>query len=167
MIQTARLIAVAVTMVSSLACRAAAPAGVTTADQEMIRQVLDAEMQAAASGDEASWSALYTQDAIVLPPHGVAVQGRDEIQRWLAELPPISNAKGESLELVGIGDLAYHRGTYAMTISLPGLPTPIQEKGKFLQIYRKLEDGEWRMAREIYNSDLPMPSPAPAPTTTQ
>jgi hypothetical protein len=51
-----------------------------------------------------------------------------------------------------------------MTFTIPGVPTPIDEQGKFLQIYRTQSDGSWKMTREIYNSDLPIPSPAPPPS---
>jgi hypothetical protein len=45
------------------------------------------------------------------------------------------------------------------------VPTPIEEQGKFLQIYRKQSDGSWKMTREIYNSDLPLPTPPPTPAS--
>jgi ketosteroid isomerase-like protein len=69
------------------------------------------------------------------------------------------------VEAVGSGDLAYLRGTYSMTFSIPGVPTPIEEQGKFRQIYRKQSDGSWKMTREIYNSDLPLPTPPPTPAS--
>ena len=50
-----------------------------------------------------------------------------------------------------------------LTFTIPGAPGPIDEQGKFLQVYRKQGDGSWKMTREIYNSDLPLPLPAPAP----
>lgn len=155
----------AVTIIASLACQPQTIVGLTANDEAALRQALDTEMKAANAADPAGWASLYTQDAIVLRPHAPAVQGREAIQQWLATLPPISNAKGQGLEIVGHGDLAYLRGTYSMTFSIPGVPTPIDEQGKFLQIYRKQSDGSWKMTREIYNSDLPLPMPAPAPSS--
>jgi len=133
----------------------------TANDETAVRQAVDVEMKAANAADAAGWASVYAQDAIVLRPNGPAVQGREAIQQWLATLPPISNAKGNGVEIVGYGDLAYLRGTYSMTFSIPSLPAPIDEQGKFLQIYRKQSDGSWKMTREIYNSDLPLPMPAP------
>jgi ketosteroid isomerase-like protein len=153
----------AVTIVASLACQSQPIVSLTASDEAAIRQGLDIEMKAANAADAAGWASVYAQDAIVLRPHAPAVQGREAIQQWLATLPPISNAKGQGLEIVGYGDLSYLRGTYTMTFSIPGAPTPIDEQGKFLQIYRKQGDGSWKMTREIYNSDLPLPLPAPAP----
>ena len=154
---------VTVGIVASLACQRQTLAGLTASDEATLRQAIDIEMKAANEGDAAGWASLYAQDAIVLRPHAPAVEGREAIQQWLATLPPISNAKGQGLEVVGYGDLAYLRGTYTMTFSIPGAPASIDEQGKFLQIYRKQSDGSWKMTREIYNSDLPLPLPAPPP----
>ena len=148
---------------ASLACQSTSIAGLTPDDETAIRRSIHAEMQAANAGDAAAWAALYTQDAIVLRPHGAVVQGRDAIERWLAELPAISDAKGEGVEVMGYGDLGYLRGIYSMRLSLPGVPMPIEEKGKFLLICRKQSDGSWKITREIYNSDLPLLFPVPTP----
>ena len=155
---------VAAVVVAGLGCQSQTIVGLTASDEGAVRQALDTEMKAANAADAAGWASVYTQDAIVLRPHAPAVQGREAIQQWLATLPRISNAKAEGVELVGVGDLAYLRGPYTMTFSIPGVPAPIDEQGKFLQIYRKQSDGSWKMTREIYNSDLPLPVPAPAPT---
>lgn len=155
--------ALAVAFSASLACQPMTIAGLTPDDEAAIRRTINAEMKAANAADAAASAALYTQDAIVLRPHGAAVQGQDAIERWLAELPAISNAQGEAVEVMGYGDLGYLRGTYSMTFSLPGVPMPIEEKGKFLLICRKQSDGSWKIAREIYNSDLPLPFPLPTP----
>ena len=152
-------------ILTSGACQSHSIVGLATTDEASLRQALDIEMGAANARDAARWASVYAQDSIVLRPHAPAVQGREAIQQWLATLPPISNAKGEGVEAVGYGDLAYLRGTYSMTFSIPGVPTPIEEQGKFLQIYRKQSDGSWKMTREIYNSDLPLPTPPPTPPT--
>jgi ketosteroid isomerase-like protein len=153
---------VAFAIVTTYGCRSEQEPGLTMSDEAALRQALDTEMRAANEADVASWTALYAPDAIVLRPHAPPVEGREAIQRWLLTLPAISHAKGEGVEAVGSGDLAYLRGGYRMTFSFPGVPTPIEEQGKFIQIYRRQGDGSWRMTREIYNSDLPLPFPAPA-----
>jgi ketosteroid isomerase-like protein len=156
------LIILTVAVAASLACQSPTVVGLTATDEAALRQALNTEMTSANAADAAGWASLYSQDAIVLRPNGPAVQGREAIQQWLATLPPISKAKGEGIEAVGYGDLAYLRGSYSMTFSIPGVPAPIEEQGKFLQIYRKQSDGSWKMTREIYNSDLPLPAPPPA-----
>jgi uncharacterized protein (TIGR02246 family) len=151
-----------VVIVASFGCQSQAIVGLTASDEAAIRGALDTEMNAANAADAAGWASIYAQDAIVLRPNAPAIQGREAIQQWLATFPPISNASGQGIEVVGYGDLAYLRGTYTMTFSLPGIPAPLEEQGKFLQVYRKESDGSWKLTREIYNSDLPLPGPPPA-----
>ena len=159
----AQSVMVLVALMTCVGCQSPAAVSLTGGDEAALREALDIEMKAANAADEAGWASVYAEDAIVLRPHSSAVEGRQAIQQWLETLPPISNAKGEVREIVGYGDLAYTSGTYSMTFTIPGAPTPIEERGKFLQIYRKQSDGSWKMTREIYNSDLPLLVPEPAP----
>lgn len=158
----AQSLIILVLVVTCAGCQSPPAVNLTRGDEAALREALDIEMKAANAADEAGWASVYAEDAIVLRPHAPAVEGRQAIQQWLATLPPISNAKGEVREIVGYGDLAYTSGAYSMTFTIPGVPTPIEERGKFLQIYRKQSDGSWKMTREIYNSDLPLPVPEPA-----
>lgn len=151
----------AVAFVAGVGCQSPAAVGLTATDEAAVREALDIEMKSANAADAAAWASIYTEDAIVLRPHANSLEGREAIQKWLGTLPPISNAKGEVREVFGYGDLAYSRGSYSMTFTIPGVPRPIEEQGKFVQIFRKQSDGSWKMAREIYNSDLPLPTPPP------
>jgi ketosteroid isomerase-like protein len=105
-----------------------------------------------------NWSALvetYTEDAIFLPPNEATVQGRANIQAWMEAFPPISEARLTIQEIDGYGDLAYIRGTYAMTLSIEGVE--MLDTGKYIEIHRKQADGSWPMTVDIFNSDLPVP----------
>ena len=99
---------------------------------------------------------LYTDDAIVLPPNGPKVQGREAVLDWMKALPPITSANLTVEEIDGYGNLAFVRGAYFMTITPEGAPGPIQDRGKFIEIRRKQADGSWLMARDIFNSDMPV-----------
>jgi len=93
-----------------------------------------------------------------LPPNQAAVQGKAAIQAWLEAFPPFSNFQEQSLEIEGQGDLAYDGGTYSMTVTPPGA-VPFEDRGKYLTICRKQADGSWKVARAMFNSDLPLPAP--------
>ena len=59
------------------------------------------------------------------------------------------------VETVVSGDLAYQRGTYTVDATPKaggGKPSP-QSRGNFLRIYRRMPDGQWRMTRDMFNSD--------------
>ena len=105
-----------------------------------------------------NWAALvetYTEDAIFMPPNEAAIQGRANILAWMEAFPPISEARLTIQEIDGYGDLAYIRGTFAMTLSIAGVE--VLDTGKYIEIHRKQADGSWPMAVDIFNSDLPVP----------
>jgi len=134
------------------------PTGLSEADRTAIRQVGETDMKMMNAKDWMGDMALYTEDAVELPPNQAAVQGKAAIQAWEEAYPPLSNFQVQSLEIEGQGDLAYDRGTYSMTVTPPGA-APIEDHGKYLTICRKQADGSWKIAREMFNSDLPLPAP--------
>lgn len=146
-----------------MACQTAspAPAALPDADQAAIRQSVTPFVKAVSDRDFAAFAAWYAEDAILLPPEGPLVQGRAAIQAWAAAFPPFTDFTLQQVEVDGRADLAYVRGTYAMTIAVPGAPAPVQDRGKYIEIWRKQADGTWKIARDMFNSDLPAAAPSP------
>jgi len=134
------------------------PTGLSEADRTAIRKADETDMMMMIAKDWKGDLALYTEDAIQLPPNQAALQGKAAIQAWYEAFPPFSNFQEQSLEIEGQADLAYNRGTYSMTVTPPGA-APIEDRGKYLTIYRKQADGSWKIARVMFNSDLPLPAP--------
>jgi ketosteroid isomerase-like protein len=132
--------------------------GLSEADRTAIRQADETDMKMMNAKDWKGDLALYEEDAIELPPNQPAVQGKAAIQAWEESLPPFSNFQEESLEIQGRGDLAYDRGTYSMTMTLPGA-APIKDHGKYLTIWQKQAGGLWKVSRVMFNSDVPLPAP--------
>jgi len=134
-------------------CQAQTEPALPLVDATALRAALTAYLDAANAGDAARWAALYAEDAVMMPPNTPAIEGRAAIESWLAMLPAISGAKGTALEVEGVGGLAYVRGTYAMSLTIPGLPAPVAQEGKLLQIYVRQPAGSWLLARDIWNAD--------------
>ena len=134
------------------------PTGLSEADRTAIRKADETDMMMMIAKDWKGDLALYTEDAIQLPPNQAALQGKAAIQAWYEAFPPFSNFQEQSLEIEGQADLAYDRGTYSMTVTPPGA-APIEDRGKYLTILRKQADGSWKVARAMFNSDLPLPAP--------
>jgi len=128
------------------------------ADRTAIRQADEKDMNLMNAKDWAGDLALYEEDAIELPPNQAAVQGKAAIQAWDQAFPPFSNFQEQSLEIEGQGNMAYDRGTYAMTVT-PAGTTPIVDRGKYMAILRKQAGGLWKISRVMYNSDFPIPAP--------
>jgi ketosteroid isomerase-like protein len=147
-------------------CGTQATDGPTEADRATIRDAVQAQLAAAKAGDSAAWAAWFTDDAIVLRPHGEAVEGRSAIQTWLAALPPISEFRAEVLEIEGQRELLVSRSAYSLAMTLPNA-IMFRDEGKGIQVYRRQADGTWKVWREIYNSDLPLPAPEASATSTR
>jgi ketosteroid isomerase-like protein len=59
------------------------------------------------------------------------------------------------IETVISGDLAYQRGTFTVNATPKAGGNTSHSTGTFLRIYRKQANGEWRMVRDMFNSDQP------------
>jgi ketosteroid isomerase-like protein len=72
------------------------------------------------------------------------------------------------LALDGRNDLAYVHGAYQMSLTVPGGAEPVGDKGKYVEIWRKQQDGSWKVILDVYNSDLPAAATPPPvmPTLT-
>ncbi len=153
------LIAVLVLTLASTACQPAAQeaAGLSEEDAAAIRSSTEPFVDAIRAGDWAGVAALYTEDAVYMPPNEPAFEGRAAIEAWLGAFPPLPDFSLAVVETDGRGDLAFVRGTYAWTIMPEGAPEPIQDTGKYIEIWRKQPDGSWLIAVDIFNSDMPLP----------
>ncbi|MBV8630840.1 MAG: nuclear transport factor 2 family protein, partial [Silvibacterium sp.] len=52
-------------------------------------------------------------------------------------------------------DMAYVQGIYTMTFTEPRTGSTLIEKGKYLTVYKKQDDGTWKIAEDINNADAP------------
>jgi uncharacterized protein (TIGR02246 family) len=106
-------------------------------------------------------AALYMEDATVNPPNEPAVQGRKNIQAWVQKAidEGMSNLVLTPTESAISGSIAYEAGTYSATVTPPG-GKPVADKGKYVVVLKQA-GGNWLLAHDIFNSDLPPPPPAP------
>ena len=105
----------------------------------------------------------YADDANVLPPNASAATTKEAIRKvWkdLLDTPGLAISwKTAKVEVAQSADLAYSSGTYEVTMN-DASGKPVNEHGKFLEVWKKQSDGKWKCAMDIWNSDLPLPAPA-------
>jgi uncharacterized protein (TIGR02246 family) len=102
--------------------------------------------------------ALYTADALRLPPQQPIQSGRAEIRRAFQELFEQSEAHItiQVVETRSAGkDLAFARGVYATVIQSRSGGPAVETVGKWMDVLERGEDGIWRIAREVSNTDHP------------
>jgi len=106
-------------------------------------------------GDAVAVAALYTDDAILLPPNSEMIRGRQGIEKfWRAAIQMgVKDAVLTTMELSGSGDIIHEIGNYTLKIHPEG-QQPIEDKGKYIVIWKHTASG-WKLHRDIWNSNMP------------
>jgi uncharacterized protein (TIGR02246 family) len=122
--------------------------------------------QAVASKNVDAIVNLYATDAVFMPPNTPALRGHAAIRGNWAEAVGLPNASlrltPTRIDVAASGDLATDVGTY--TFSFNGDQGPVNDRGKYMVKFIKVGT-DWRIANDIFNSDLPIATPQPAPVT--
>jgi ketosteroid isomerase-like protein len=130
---------------------AASMLGCSSRTDTLPANVTGALEQAISRHDLAASVALFTDDAQILPQHGPAVSGRQEIEAYLNDwtTPKVTYDTDTELTLVR-GDLGVEQGRYRIRNVRRGSDV---EDGKYLHVWRRVDD-DWKLYRIIYNTDV-------------
>ena len=136
-------------------------APLTDEDIAALDALRSAYTEAVLAGDADAQAAQFTEDALWLGADAPAIQGRAAIRAAHEPDPSVTVQEFTitSLEIDGYGDLAFDHGTWSQTYVAEGMAEPVTVVGKYVTIVRKQDDGSWRWAVDIWNSDAPMPRP--------
>lgn len=104
--------------------------------------------EAANERDTERLAALYTADAIVMPPDAPFVKGRENIQqlfRSAYQQRGLKEMRLNTLDLEIVGDTAYEVGEAVLSLASGGATD------KYVQVWKKV-GGQWRMHLDIWNT---------------
>jgi ketosteroid isomerase-like protein len=107
------------------------------------------------NGDPGLASTAYAEDARALVPSTELLVGRQAIEAfWSAGVEAgISDVELHSLALERDDDVACEIGRYSLTLSTEdGL---VVDRGNYMLIHKRQEDGSWLRAVEMLNPDTP------------
>jgi ketosteroid isomerase-like protein len=148
-------------IVSLTSCRTDEPAR-PSLDEDLaaIEAFNQAYLKAINDEDIAALSALTTDGHIMLMPGRAPIIGKaanDEANGRAFEQFDFDET-WTPVETVVSGDWGHQRGTFT-TIIIPKDGSARREvSGNFLRIYQRQPNGEWRMIRDMFNSDRPAQS---------
>jgi ketosteroid isomerase-like protein len=96
----------------------------------------------------------YSDDLILLPPRQAMAKGRESARKnWEETLEAQTFDFSQSIvEIEESGDFAFSVGVFDQKFPGDGGKTT-HVVGKFIDIFRKEADGNWRIYREIWNAD--------------
>jgi ketosteroid isomerase-like protein len=121
--------------------------------------------EAAAAKDVERTLAYYSEDAIVLPPNATRAATKETIRNvWkdiLATSSLVIKWKPAKIKLGKSGEMAWVSGTYELTMN-DASGKPANDRGKYLEVWEKQSDGNWKCAADMWNSDLTGPAPTAA-----
>ena len=114
----------------------------------------------ASQGDEGKFASFVAENAVWLPAGIPLVSGKE---RYLAVSSELFAAPGtrltwqpSSAEVSESADLGYTIGSYELTVN-DANGDPVTSLGKYLTVWRKETDGQWRVVADCFNSDAPPP----------
>lgn len=127
-----------------------------------IRDINRRMEQAVATKNAAVVAELYATDAVFMPPNMPTARGQAAIRKQWDDMLQMPNASLSLspmvIDVAASGDLANDVGTY--TFSFTGDQGRVTDRGKYIVRFKKV-NGEWKIASDIFNSDLPVPQPSP------
>ena len=84
------------------------------------------------------------------PPGG---QGRPGLTKAIKDDIADPNLKitvsNEKTEVASLGDMAYRRGSFKITMTNPQTKRAEQSEGTYLAVFRKQADGSWKIAEDF------------------
>jgi ketosteroid isomerase-like protein len=129
-----------------------------TADEEWSKTV----------GNVDAFVGYVAADGSILPPNEAGVTGTDAVRQWattMMGMPGFSVTwTPATVEVAQAGDVGYTAGTYQLQMQGPD-GVPISDHGKYLTVWKKDAAGAWKVAQDMFNSDVPMAAAAPMDTT--
>lgn len=124
------------------------------ADASILRQLEADFMKAAAEKGAQGYMSYYAEDAAELPNGEDVLQGKESIAKTMGFLDQKDNHLTWTpvyADMAASGDLGYTYGTYEFrSKDKDGKPTI--EYGKYVSIWKKQKDGNWKVAMDMGNS---------------
>ncbi len=91
-------------------------------------------------------------EGTLMPPAEAAIQGPENITAFFQDGPDVEGSISPQDFHVS-GDLGVVRGNYNLTFTVSD-SVEMQDKGKYLEVWSRQEDGSWKLQYDIWNSDI-------------
>jgi uncharacterized protein (TIGR02246 family) len=151
--------------ISSVLLGACVPPSVDVeAERASLRASAEAYYEAAQTADMDSFVGSYTNDGIMLPPNAADEVGLQRVRNYataFTQLPGFSIRFEEvRIAVAASGDMGYTLANTVIKFDGPD-GEPVEDRGRDFHLWKK-QDGEWRLAIDIWNSEIPLPGGAAA-----
>lgn len=106
-------------------------------------------------GDSVAVASHYSSEGQLMFSNSEPIKGKDIISAWggMIRMGGVKDLKFVTTDLIGNSELLAETGTYEMK----GENNTIIDKGKYVVVWKQ-ENGEWKLYRDIANTNLPAPA---------
>ncbi len=138
-------------------------------DQKAIAELQRRDIEANMALDTGKILALRTDDVVYLVPGRGPLVGQDAVRKYLEEIRgQLADwdmlAYEENWQEVQVaGDFAFQWGTVSIRARQGGESRESAAVRNVMQVLRRQPDGDWKIARAIWNIQAPPPPPQPSP----
>ena len=136
---------------------AGGPATTGEADPGAVKDLLAEYTRAVNNKDLEGILACFSDEGVMMPPNAPAIAGKVALRARYAAFssgPAIFKVTFTPTEVEVAGDWAFARGDFSGTVAdADGEQAQVSSKAIF--IAQRQDSGYWKIARYIYNSDLP------------
>src|SRR5215470_16628456 len=131
--------------------------------EQLLRDLDGKWSKAAAAKDVEQTIAFYSDGAVVFPPNEASVATKEAIRNsWKAMLGSqglVISWQPTKVQVGKAGEMAWVSGAYELTMN-DASGKPINDRGKYLEVWEKQSDGNWKCRADMWNSDLAVSVPA-------
>ena len=137
------------------ACLVSVPQSASAQDAKAEITAAAEKMEVAFNGKDAgTLTALYAEDAVVMPPGVEPLRGHEAIRAMWESLDAATPTLAlQTKDVMPAGDLAIETGSWSMTAP----DGSHVDHGSYLAVWKKTDAG-WKMVRDTWNSSM-APSP--------
>ena len=159
MLRAQSVVASVLALAATLSCSGRAPTRDPEADKAAIGALISRAVEVSRAGNGAAWAALFADGGVYMPANGPEITTRAGLeefaQLYLGQFR--SQTTITPVEIEVFGDWGFARtsvkGTIQAKVGGDPVPDPISVDGKEIGIYRRQQDGAWKLWRLIGNSN--------------
>jgi uncharacterized protein (TIGR02246 family) len=139
----------------TVACSASPPVHDPATDVAAINKIREQEIAAFSAGQPDALVAVFTDNAVVLPPGEAQLNSREAIRSWAQNLANEFTVRGgyTGSDVQVVGDWAIERYTGFLTVTPKKGGPPVEDHLRGIHVYQRQADGSWRITQDIWNSE--------------
>jgi ketosteroid isomerase-like protein len=149
-----RIVVAAVCLAFSMMAGAQAKKSGGGSAESALRAQEDAWLKAFQSHDINKALGFLAPGAVAMAPNAPPAKTQKELHDAYAPLAANDSKINFKADYVALsGDLGVTSGPYQITMVENG--KKVDDKGKYITVWKKQADGSWKVVRDIFNSDMP------------